>query len=130
MTSNSSLKVGFRRALLLAPTYMACTTLTNYSGTPTKLRAHYSTFQGTLLKEFSRSTNAICYFVFCEIVLLKVSKNRNCICCTLICNRFVMFYRIFLSTQVKRSAIISNKHGMCELLHELPKNLRLIIIGF
>ena len=30
-----------------------------------------------------------------------------------------MFYQIFLSQQVKRSAIISNKHG----IYELPNNI-------
>ena len=40
-----------------------------------------------------------------------------------------MFYQIFLSPQVKRSAIISNKHGMYEFPHELPKDLRLRILG-
>ena len=34
-----------------------------------------------------------------------------------------MFYQIFLSPQVKRSAIISNKHGIYELPHELPNDL-------
>ena len=36
-----------------------------------------------------------------------------------------MFYQIFLSPQVKRYAIITYKHGVYELPHELPKNLRL-----
>ena len=36
-----------------------------------------------------------------------------------------MFYQIFLSPQVKRSAIISNKHGIYELPHELLNDLRL-----
>ena len=36
-----------------------------------------------------------------------------------------MFYQIYLSPQVKRWAIISYKHGIYELSHELPKNLRL-----
>ena len=40
-----------------------------------------------------------------------------------------MFYQIFLSPQVKRSAIISNKHGMYELPHDLPNDLRLKILG-
>ena len=42
---------------------------------------------------------------------------------------FLMFYQIFLSPQVKRCAIITYKHGMYELLHELPKELRLRILG-
>ena len=36
-----------------------------------------------------------------------------------------MFYQIFLSSLVKQSAIISNKHGIYELAHELPNDLRL-----
>ena len=38
----------------------------------------------------------------------------------------MMFYGIFLSLQVKLSAIISNKHGIYELPHELQNNLGLI----
>ena len=37
-----------------------------------------------------------------------------------------MIKQIFLSPQVKRSVIISNKYGIYELLHELPNDL---IIG-
>ena len=33
------------------------------------------------------------------------------------------------SPQVKRSVIISNKHGIYELLHELPNDLRLRKLG-
>ena len=36
-----------------------------------------------------------------------------------------MFYQIYLSPQVKRWAIISYKHGIYELSHELPNDLRL-----
>ena len=38
---------------------------------------------------------------------------------------FSMFYQIFLSPQVKRWAIITYKHGIYELPHELPDELRL-----
>ena len=40
-----------------------------------------------------------------------------------------MFDLIFFSLQVKRSVIISNKHGMYVFPHALPKNLRLRISG-
>ena len=40
-----------------------------------------------------------------------------------------MFYQIFLSPQVKQCAIITYKHGIYELPHELPNNLRLRILG-
>ena len=36
-----------------------------------------------------------------------------------------MFYQIFISPQVKRCAIITYEHGIYELPHELPNNLRL-----
>ena len=39
-----------------------------------------------------------------------------------------MFYQILLSPQVKRCAIITYVHGICELLHELPNGLRLRIL--
>ena len=40
-----------------------------------------------------------------------------------------MFSQIFISIQVKPSAIISNNHGIYELPHELPNDLRLSIFG-
>ena len=43
--------------------------------------------------------------------------------------RFSMFHQIFLSPQVKRCAIITYKHGIYELAHELPNNVRLRILG-
>ena len=41
--------------------------------------------------------------------------------------RLLLLHQIFFSPQVKRSAIISNKHGIRELPHELPNNLRLFL---
>ena len=35
-----------------------------------------------------------------------------------------MFHQILLSPQLKRSSIISNKHGIYELSHELSNNLK------
>ena len=40
-----------------------------------------------------------------------------------------MFYQIFLSPQVKRWANITYKHGIYELPHELPNDLRLRKLG-
>ena len=34
-----------------------------------------------------------------------------------------MFYQTFLTSQVKRSAIVTYKHGIYELPHELPTDL-------
>ena len=36
-----------------------------------------------------------------------------------------MFYQILFSPQVKRCAVISYKHGMYELPHEMPNDIRL-----
>ena len=40
-----------------------------------------------------------------------------------------MFHQIFFSPKVKWSAIISNKHGIYELLHELSNNLGVSLLG-
>ena len=40
-----------------------------------------------------------------------------------------MFYQIFLSPLVKRWAIVTYKHGIYELPHEWPNDLRLRILG-
>ena len=39
--------------------------------------------------------------------------------------RLLIPYQIFFSPQVKRTVIISNKHGIYELPYELPNDLRL-----
>ena len=39
-----------------------------------------------------------------------------------------MFSQIFSLPRLKRSVIISNKHGIYELPHELPNNLRFRIL--
>ena len=39
-----------------------------------------------------------------------------------------MFYQILLPPQVKRCAIISYQHGIYELPHDLPNDLRLTIL--
>ena len=40
-----------------------------------------------------------------------------------------MVEQVFLSPQVKQSLIISNKDAIYALLHMLPNNLRLTILG-
>ena len=42
---------------------------------------------------------------------------------------FLIIYQIFFSPHVKQSTIISNKHGMYQLPHELPNDLRLRVLG-
>ena len=46
----------------------------------------------------------------------------------IIFGNFLMFDQIFYSPQVKRSVIISNKHGMHVLPYKLPNSLRLRIL--
>ena len=40
-----------------------------------------------------------------------------------------MFNQVFFSPQMKQYAIITYKHGIYELPHELPNDLRLKIFG-
>ena len=40
-----------------------------------------------------------------------------------------MFYQIFVSPQMKRWTIITYEHGIHELPHELPNDLRLRVLG-
>lgn len=42
---------------------------------------------------------------------------------------FLLFCETFLSPQVKRHVIISNKYGIKSFTHELPKNVRLRKLG-
>ena len=37
-----------------------------------------------------------------------------------------MFYQIFISPQVKQCVIITYKHGIQKLPHELPNDLRIL----
>ena len=41
----------------------------------------------------------------------------------------LMFDKIYVLPQAKRIVIISNKHGIYELPHELPNDLRLRTLG-
>ena len=47
----------------------------------------------------------------------------------IIISDFLMFYQIFLSPQVKGCTIISNKHGIYKLPHELANESRLKMSG-
>ena len=63
--------------------------------------------------------------VNCKINLI-LAWSENCVSSTvtsiidIILWDFLILYQIFFSPQVKQSVIISNKHGMYELPHELP----------
>ena len=58
---------------------------------------------------------------------LELLKKTTISC--IIFRDFSMFYQIFVSPQVKRWSIITDKHSVYELPHELPNNLKLRILG-
>ena len=66
-----------------------------------------------------------------HIVFLIVAKEPEyqTTILVIIFSDILMFDKIFVSPQVKRIVIISNKHGIYELPHELPNNLRLRTLG-
>ena len=47
----------------------------------------------------------------------------------IIFGEFLILYQFFVSQQVKRNVIISNKFGIYELPQELPNDLKLRILG-
>ena len=51
-------------------------------------------------------------------------KNLSSTTISIIFLNFLMFYQIFLSSQVKQSAIITYKHSIYKLTHELPEQLK------
>ena len=61
------------------------------------------------------------------VVEEQISSENSCII-TIILWDVWMFYQIFLSPQVKRSTNISNKKGVYELPHELPNDLKRMIL--
>ena len=44
--------------------------------------------------------------------------------------RTFLLYQFFIRPQVKRRVIISNKHGIYELPHDLPNDLKLRILEY
>ena len=79
----------------------------------------------SILKEFERKK-----LFFGRAVLVSVQLlGTGAIIIFVIFWYFLMFYQIFLSPQVKQSAIISNKHGTYELPHKMSNDLRLRILG-
>ena len=73
-----------------------------------------------------------CQVKFCPILNFLVEfKSVNiltAISFIIFCD-FSMFYQIFLSPQVKQWKIITYKHGIYLLPHELLSDLRLRILG-
>ena len=58
-----------------------------------------------------------------------ISETFVIFCSTLVVTfwNFLLFYQIFLPSQVKRNVFTSNKNGTYELPHELPNDIRLRI---
>ena len=85
MISNSSLKELSTCDPLLAPTYMACTTLTNHSSTPITGRARHSAYRGTLSKTFSN-----CLKIKIASVVPQPGPKPNCISSMLTVSRMMI----------------------------------------
>ena len=66
------------------------------------------------------------FLVLCSEVLLMFCSSSATLCLSAY-NQFLK--STFLSPQAKRWAIITDKHGVYKLPHELPNNLRLRILG-
>ena len=64
-----------------------------------------------------------------KILLLNTVLNYLGPTILVIFRDMLMFDEVFVSPQVKRIVIISNKHGIYELPHELPNDLRLRTLG-
>ena len=60
-----------------------------------------------------------------KILLLNTVLNYLGPTILVIFRDMLMFDKVFVSPQVKRIVIISNKHGIYELPHELPNDLGL-----
>ena len=59
-------------------------------------------------------------------IILRTLKTRPTIVFIIFLD-FLVFYQIFLSSQVERCAIITDRHGLYEFPHELPNDLRMIL---
>ena len=68
----------------------------------------------------------VCFHVYLWLCLWSFWYSSTISC--IIFWDFSMFYKLFLSPQVKRWAIITYKHGIYELPHEL-RNVRVRILG-
>ena len=64
-----------------------------------------------------------------KLISTKYKKKSKTTMAIIISWEHLMFDQIFLSPQVKQSVIINNKHGISELLHKLPNDLKLMILG-
>ena len=65
------------------------------------------------------------YFLFTFLQTLEKNVYGICTIVIIIFWDLMMFDQIFWSPQSKRSVIIDNRHGIYELPHKLPKDLRL-----
>ena len=83
----------------------------------------------SFLKIFSSSFAT--QFLYFDIRDIKTGSSKWQIATIvfIIFSDFLTFHQIFLSPQVKRCLIITYKHDIYELPHDLPSNLRLRILG-
>ena len=66
---------------------------------------------------------------FCSFFFVLYSSGQASTILVIIFWDLLMFYQIFLSPQVKRIVIITNKYSIYQLPNELPNDLRLRILG-
>ena len=79
---------------------------------------YYTLYPKVPYKVLSTSIINLCDLFLSEYTILAI-----------IFSDFLTFYQTFLSSQVKQIVIISNKHGVYELPHEFPNDLRPRILG-
>ena len=118
------------------PFYLGfCKDITNFLVMPTKINS--ITWRLVwCLSACTKSTSSIPYFLrYCKDItnllfwvlwvhLAMTSKTDTTILAITFWDIF-MFDKMFMSPHVKRIVIIRNEHGICELPHKLPNDLRL-----
>ena len=83
------------------------------------------TQKSSLQKQISEGI--LCHY-YTKCVVIRNVRNEATIS-FIIFGDFLMFYQFFFSAHMKRCVIISCKHGIYQLPHELPNDLTLRILG-
>ena len=98
----------------------------------------YKIFNKTYFEEHPRTTASLHFILilpplhfrnFSKTIAISITLSSVFMPYKIQALLLLMIYQIFLSPQVKRCAIITYKHGIWELPHELPNDLRLWILG-
>ena len=123
----ASSKTGLSIAFIQAPFYLFSPWLTNIYSKPcqTSKMEHYSEYMWFVC--WWQEVQGLQVFSFCTVNIN--DEHTKPTISFIIFLDYLMFCQIFLSPQVKRWSIITYKHGIYELPHELPNDLRLNILG-